>query len=161
MSTVLLCQAIREELALIVKDLYQSNDPARDREQEFRTPKIINGYVPPRGNDNDVIPYIIVRPSECNTVTESGINYDVIGVSLIVATYGREDGDYEQSVVVLDRVINYFRKKPCLKNKYRMQPKVKWLIPDEQPDPIWFAILDLQWEVPTVQEVLEDDGYNE
>lgn len=161
MSTVLLCKAIREELEVIVKDLYQSNDTRRDREQVFKAPKIINGYVPPRGNDNETIPYIIVRPSELNTVTENGMNYDVVAVSLIIATYGEQEGDYEQSVVVLDRVINYFRGNPVLKELYRMQPNVKWLIPDEQPDPIWFAILDLRWEMPTIQENLEDDGYAE
>jgi len=62
---------------------------------------------------------------------------------------------------VLDRIINYFRERPVLKDLYRMQPNVKWLIPDEQPDPIWFAMLDLRWEMPTAQENLEDDGYAE
>ena len=161
MTEIQLCKAIREKLAVILKDIYHPTDDSRGRDQEFKAPEIVNGYLPPKRSDNiPDFPCVIVRPSEGDTEMDDGSRpQDITKVKLLIGSYSRDDDGYEYALVIFRRITTALRKELLLDEKFRMRPKIKWQMPDEQARVVWYIEATTEWEVPTVQEVLEDDGY--
>lgn len=163
MTEIQLCNEIRSTLKLILGDIYHPTDNSRGRETEYKAPEIVNGYLPPKNHDDiPDFPCVIVRPHSGDTeMLEGNIPGDFCKVKMLIGSYGRENSDFEYCLVIKSRIVNHFRAKPALKKSFRMKPVVTWQMPDEQSTPIWYIELVTMWEMPTIQENLEDDGYNE
>lgn len=163
MNDIQLCKQIREKLEAVLKDIYHPTDSSRGRESVNKKPEIINGYLPPKNSDDiPDFPCVIVRPSEGDTEIIEGSNpIDLCTVKMLIGSYGRDNSDFEYCLVIKSRIVNYFRANPCLNKTFKIKPAIKWNMPDEQGSPIWYVQLVTIWEMPTVQENLEDDGYNE
>lgn len=166
MTEVELCRAIRERLKVSLKDIYHPTDPGRDREQEFKAPEIINGFLPPKRDQlhEPEFPFVIVRPSEWETEVDSGNIQDTLKVKLLVGSYGKDYEDHEYALVIMRRMLTDLRMKPMLKNAagedtWKMRPQIKGKLPDEQATTVFFIELVTEWELPTPQDHLEDDGY--
>ncbi len=161
MTEIQLCAAIREQLAEALKDIQHPTDDSRGREQLWKAPEIFNGYLPPKRSDETPdFPCVIVRPSEGRTETGQGnIPQDLVSVKFLIGSYGKDESDYEYCLVILRRIINHFRAFPTLKNLFRMQPEVKWKMPDEQAQSVWFVEAMTTWEIPTPLENHKEDGY--
>lgn len=161
MTEIQLCKAIREALDAVLKDIYHPTDSSRGRELEYKPPEIINGYLPPK-NADDIpdFPCVIVRPTGGDTDFKQGNNpTEICSVKMLIGSYGRENTDFEYCLVIKSRIINHFRANPNLNGVFKMTPAVKWDMPDEQGSPIWYVQLMTEWEMPTIQEILEDDDY--
>lgn len=161
MNDIQLCNQIRKKLEVALKDIYHPTDSSRGREEEYKAPEIMNGYLPPKNSDEiPDFPCVIVRPSEGDTeMLEGSIPSDFCTVKMLIGSYGRENSDFEYCLVIKSRIVNYFRANPSLNGGFKMKPVIKWKMPDEQGTPIWYVQLITMWEMPTVQEILEGDGY--
>lgn len=160
MTEVQLCKALRERFREVLKDIYHPTDPSRDRAQEFKAPDIENGWLPPkRSSEEHDFPYVIVRPSEGDTEVEQGHVQDVMTVKLIIGSYGEEPDDHEYTLVILRRVMNDLRQKPLVGGVFKCRPEIKWKLSDEQATTVFILEAMIKFEMPTPQDVLEDDGY--
>lgn len=149
----------------VLKDFYHPTDTSRGREQEFKAPYVVDGWLPPKrsGNEQDV-PYVIVRPSEGDTEEEDGRIQDLFTSKLLIGSYGEGQHDHQYAMNIFTRIREDLRRRPTLKNAagvnaWKCRPKIKWKMPDEQAITVFFIEALVVWEMPTPQEVLEDDGY--
>lgn len=162
MTENLLLDALRERLSDALKDIYHPTDDSRGRDPEvYRAPIIVDGYLPPkRSKDREDFPFVIVRPSEWDSVEmEGGYVFDILTVKLLIGSYGAGSDDYKYAVNIFRRIINDLRSKPCLNDTWKMAKKIKAKMPDEQAEPIWFIEALISFELPTPQENEQDDGY--
>lgn len=161
MTEIELCKQYRARLSEVLKDIYHPTDPSRGREQQFKAPEIINGFMPPKRSDNTPdFPMVIVRPSEGDTEVQDGAQLqDIVTIKLLIGSYGESDDDYEYCLVILRNIINDLRSRPTLNNMFKARPEIKWKLSDEQATTVFILEAMIRFEIPTPQQVLEDDGY--
>jgi hypothetical protein len=160
-TEVELIESLRSRLEVTLKDIYHPTDPSRGREQTFKAPQIVEGYLPPKrsGDNEEDFPLVIVRPHKWRTEESGGIITDLLDVKILVGSYGSEPEDFKYTLIIWRRILNDLRNKPCLNDIFRMRRIIEAEMPDEQARDIYYLSAITTWELPTPQEVEKDDGY--
>tara|TARA_Y100001001_G_scaffold59284_1_gene56101 strand:- start:11998 stop:12495 length:498 start_codon:yes stop_codon:yes gene_type:complete len=161
MTEVELIDLLKSRLQVTLKDIYHPTDPSRGREQTFKAPQIVEGYLPPKrsGETEEDFPLVIVRPHKWRTEDSGGIVTDMLDVKILVGSYGSDSGDFKYTLNIWRRILNDLRQKPWLNDVYRMRRTIEAEMPDEQARDIYYLEAITTWELPTPQEVEKDDGY--
>ena len=161
MTEVELIEGLRKRLEVTLKDIYHPTDPSRGREQTFKAPQIVEGYLPPKrsGANEDDFPLVIVRPHKWRSEDAGGIITDLLDIKILVGSYGEEPDDFKYTLIIWRRILNDLRKKPWLNDAYKMRRTIQAEMPDEQARDIYYLSAVTTWELPTPQEVELDDGY--
>lgn len=161
MAEVELLEALKRRIEQAVKDIYHPTDHSRGREQSYKAPQVVEGYLPPKraGETEEDFPLVIVRPSKWSTEEMQGSVQDLLGIKILVGSYGSDPGDFKYALNIWRRILNDLREEPCLNSKYRMRNSVPAEMPDEQARDIYYLEAMTTWELPTPQEVEKDDGF--
>lgn len=162
MVEVELIESLKARLAVTLNDLAHPTDPSRGREQVFKPPQIVEGYLPPKraGGEEEDFPLVILRPHKWKTEETDGITTDLLDVKILVGSYGADPDDFKYTLVVWRRILNDLRQEPCLNDTYRMRKAIQAEMPDEQARDIYVLEALTTWELPTPQEVEKDDGFD-
>ena len=164
-----LCRALRAYIEEAVKDLQLPVEPpmpdidaddfpedgeeVRPKEptptEEYvlrRTPTVINGYLPPKRDDEDDkrdFPCIVVRPDESTSSRE----LTTVTVSIIFCAYSQTSDGYEHCLNMATRVRTAIMSLPflTLANRYRLEGEVSWRNFSEQPHPYYQIDMSTKW----------------
>jgi len=162
-----LVEALKVRVEEIVKDLRNFDESGL-----FRGITVYTGYAPNKQTIEETeCPCIILRVLDG---TVSGSSYDekeTVTIAAGVFLYQEsardpnetDTGDVEKTrgwdavLQCITRIKNNLLKNRLLDNRYELEQPLKWEIPQEQPEPIWYGILTLKYSV----DVPEDEDYEE
>lgn len=163
MVEIELCRALRAFIEDAVKDLQLPVEPTAEQiqngeaekasEDEYvfrRTPKVINGYLPPkRSQQVQDFPFIVVRPDEGDSDRES----TRVTVSIIFGAYSQSGDGYEHCLNMMARVRNALMSMPfqTLDERYQLRDDISWQNFPDQPCPYWQIDMKTHWQVQAPQ----------
>lgn len=123
---------------------------------QCRTPKVFNGYLPPKHQDDDAhesddFPFIVVRPDEATSTRES----TMVTVSIIFGAYSASSDGYEHCLNMASRVRQALMSMPflTLDGRYQLRDEITWRNTAEQPWPFWQVDMTTHWLIISPQPV--------
>lgn len=109
-----------------------------------RTPKIINGYLPPkRSNPDDDFPFVLVRPDSGKTVFDA----TTVDVSILVGCFSDGFDGHEDCLNVMAKIRQAIYDLPnaTLNDKYEFRGEFSWQLPEQQQWPYWAVEIQTSW----------------
>ena len=113
-----------------------------------RAPQIFDGYLPPRGRDDEVFPYIIVGVGSGTDSPEGADQNGRAVVDLSIATLSDEDDGYIDLLNLIDAIRESFEGAPFLGGSIELVGPLAWAIPEKQVRPQWVGSVLLTFEIP-------------
>lgn len=96
-------------------------------------------------DDDDPFPYIIVRLSEGQIVSQTD-GYDVDTLLLLGAYDDSPENNGHRAIIeMIEKIQKRYEETPCLAGKYVLQDPVAWALQDEESWPYFFGAMNLTW----------------
>lgn len=146
-----LTRAIRSFIDDVVK-----NYVLPTKSGETRSPKVINGYLPPkRTGVADDFPFVLVRADEGTSDQEA----TEVKVSIIIGTYSADYDGHEYCLNILARIRTALASMPglLLAKRYQLRLPITWSTYAEQPYPQWQLDMTTTWLIRTPEPGNEED----
>jgi len=147
-------KAIAEWLETQVLYEYRLPGVAKAGDQPFH---VFVGWLPEkRGREQEDYPFCLVRPVD-GTVGADGT---AMSVDIVLGVYAGEDRGCEYVLNVQRRTLSALAVlgERRLANKYCLALPVTWEMPDDQPYPVWIAVIHTEWTYHTPIMPYIDDG---
>lgn len=113
-----------------------------------RTLRFFEGYLPARESkgddaDDDLFPYVLVRPDS----GETDQNSTMVSISIIVGAYSERSDGYKYAMNVMTRIRTALCSLPglVLDGRYQLRFPFKWENYPEQPYPQWQIDMKTNW----------------
>ncbi|KAB8126909.1 hypothetical protein F9U64_18995 [Gracilibacillus oryzae] len=151
MTPILLVDALVKRIKQIVHDF----DLETKKDDLTKTPEVYAGYLPPKlkSREEDDFPYILVR-----FLTESDNENDVASIRLIIGTFSEDEQDgWRDPLNIATRIKIALKKSPAL-DSFSLRDRIKIELFEEQPYPYWFAMMDMDFDMPQVQLDWSENG---
>ena len=144
MTPIELVDALVEFLKEVVKEY----DLSTKVDGISKAPDVHAGYLPPKSKDDSAteFPYIIVR-----YLSEDDVDADTVNVGLIIGTHSEDEQNGWRDPLNIATRIKIALKKVRYIDSYSLSGPIKIELFEEQPFPYWFAIMDLNFNIPQVQ----------
>ena len=146
-------QAIAEWLETQVLYEYRLPSPRKSGDYPFH---IFVGWLPEKkGQEDEDYPFALVRPVD-GTV---GMDGTAMAVDIVLGVFAGETRGCEYVLNVQRHLLNAL----CtlgerrLRDKYCLAMPVTWELPDDQPYPVWVAVVHTEWTYHTPILPFHDD----
>lgn len=122
--------------------------------EEMRSPEVHLGMLPPKRQETDDFPFVIVRATDGEENDAEG--YEV-GVAVIVGVHVDElpPAGVQELHTILDRCRRAMMTTPILAEQFPRNGGVQWKVGDDrdrpQPHPYYLGILSVKYHVPRAE----------
>lgn len=161
MNEVQLCDALRERVKDITKNMQLEFDNSDSTTKAYKQPQVIDGYLPPkrstRNAENEEVPdypFIIIRPTDGRTPTNEASQ---VTVSLLIGCFSEDYDGYKACLLVLAAIRTALMAQPTLDQRFRMEMPFEWQQPEDQPYPEFMLQITTRWTVPTPQDIEQNE----
>lgn len=95
-------------------------------------------------------PYIVVRVPSGNIQDETAPH--VVEVILIACVYDRDPNrqGYRDALHIINEAIHHYITNRTVGNRYMIQYPFKWVVPDDDNHPYYYAAMSMNVEIPAV-----------
>ncbi len=134
-------QAIAGWLETQVLYEYRLPGAAKAGDQPFH---VFVGWLPEkRGKENEDYPFCLVRPVDGT----AGMDGTAMSVDIVLGVLAEETQGCEYVLNVQRRLLNALGTlgERRLADKYTLSMPVTWELPDDQPYPVWVAVVHTEW----------------
>jgi hypothetical protein len=134
-------KAIAEWLETQVLYEYRLPSPRKSGDQPFH---VFVGWLPEKkGKEDEDYPFCLVRPVDGT----AGPDGTAMSVDIVLGVFAQEDRGCEYVLNVQRRLLNALGilGERRLADKYALSMPVTWELPDDQPYPVWVAVVHTEW----------------
>jgi hypothetical protein len=140
---------LRDELEKLLFDCQmkgQDGEKAHFQVFENSTP------IPEDDNEPDFFPYVVVR-TQSGEIPESKDTAPTVKVLILIGLF---DDDLENNgnhyvLLVIQRIIERFKKNTLLSEKYNCTGNIEWTLSDEDSYPFFFGGLEMNFTIPSIE----------
>lgn len=95
-------------------------------------------------------PYVVVRTMGGNIQDESGPH--VVEIVLVIGVYDRDPNrqGYRDALHIVNEIYQHYAANGIVGRRYSLQYPIKWVTPDDDNHPYYFAAMALNFEAPAV-----------
>lgn len=147
-------KAIAEWLETQVLYEYRLPSPRKSGDHPFH---VFVGWLPEKkGEEGEDYPFALVRPVDGAV----GMDGTAMAVDIVLGVFAKETRGCEYVLNVQRRVLSALAVlgERRLANKYCLVLPVTWEMPDDQPYPVWIAVVHTEWTYHTPIMPYIDDG---
>lgn len=119
-------------------NIYTHDTPIRQGDDEAQDPE-----APPE-------PYVIVRTMGGNIQDENSPH--VVEIVLVVCVHDRDPNrqGYRDALHIVNEIYRHYASNGIVGRRYCLQYPIKWVTPDDDTHPYYFAAMSLNFEAPAV-----------
>lgn len=152
MVPIILQRQLKPEVENLFKDFRLKNV-----KEQLVPISVYEQFLPARGNDSSVFPYIIIRIGEGDDQEET---HPTCKIHFIAGVYDKDPNHqgYKDVANILQRLYQHLFRKRIFFNKYECQFPVRWALNEEDVYPYYFGGLETTWSTPKMI-MSEEDLY--